>query len=167
MATSDIVRSRYSAVLSFQGEFSRFFVPISSLNAAKNQCSCLSLLFSPSQILDKQEKNSTTKFKTLSSQPLTSYTIFLCGQNCTDFRFRFSLFFVVNKELKIITSVGAKRLFLQPQLLRNIDLIIQLLIIFFSDNATVFNKIYTQHLNGYKKATYKISFFPDECFVRK
>ena len=64
-------------------------------------------------------------------------------------------------------AVRAKGLFLQPQLLRNIDLIIELLIIFFSDNATVFNKIYTQHLNGYKKATYKISFFPDECFVRK
>ena len=30
-----------------------------------------------------------------------------------------------------------------------------------------FNKIYTQHLEGYDKATYKVSFFPDECFVRK
>ena len=30
-----------------------------------------------------------------------------------------------------------------------------------------FKKIYTQHLNGYDEATYKISFFPDECFVRK
>ena len=30
-----------------------------------------------------------------------------------------------------------------------------------------FNKLYIQHLNGYDKATYKISFFPDECFARK
>ena len=30
-----------------------------------------------------------------------------------------------------------------------------------------FNKIYTQHLNGYDEATYKISFFPDKHFVRK
>ena len=30
-----------------------------------------------------------------------------------------------------------------------------------------FNKIYTQHLNGYDEATYKVSFFSDECFVRK
>ena len=30
-----------------------------------------------------------------------------------------------------------------------------------------FNQIYTQHLNGYDKATYKISFFPDVCFTRK
>ena len=30
-----------------------------------------------------------------------------------------------------------------------------------------FNKIYTQYLNGYDKAIYRIPFFPDECFVRK
>ena len=34
-------------------------------------------------------------------------------------------------------------------------------------HSSGFNKIYTQHLNGYDEATYKISFFPDECFVRK
>ena len=36
-----------------------------------------------------------------------------------------------------------------------------------SKASSGFNKIYTQHLNGYDKATCKISFFPDECFVRK
>ena len=34
-------------------------------------------------------------------------------------------------------SVGAKCIFLQPQLSHNIDLIIQLLYLFFSDNATI------------------------------
>ena len=76
-------------------------------------------------------------------------------------------------------SVGAKRLFLQPQLLHNIDLIMQLLYSFFSDNATIiywmketngcFLRIASKApvRNGYNKATFKISFFPVECFVRK
>ena len=36
-----------------------------------------------------------------------------------------------------------------------------------AEHLSGFNKIYTQNLNVCDKATYKISFFPDECFVRK
>ena len=75
-------------------------------------------------------------------------------------------------------TVGAKHIFLQPQLFRNIDSIIQLFYFFWQCNHYLldelqpkhpsgFNKIYTQHFNGYAEATYKISFFPDDCFARK
>ena len=42
-----------------------------------------------------------------------------------------------NINTSIIKSVGAKCLFLQPQLLRNIDSIIQNYYNFFSDDATI------------------------------
>ena len=51
-----------------------------------------------------------------------------------------------------------KHIFLQPKLLCNIDTNSCFLRIASRPPVRIFNKIYTQHLNGYDEATYKISF---------
>ena len=84
-------------------------------------------------------------------------------------------------------QVRAKSVFLQSQLLCNIDSIIQSLYFFFwqcnhyllnkrknscflriaTKAPSGFNKIYKQYLNGYDESIYRISYFPNKCFVRK
>ena len=85
------------------------------------------------------------------------------------------------------STVGAKRVFLQPLLSHNIDSIIQIIIYFFSDNANIIywmKETNSCFFENCKQSTHQDStkfiysiwmdmtkqptnFFPDECFVRK
>ena len=55
---------------------------------------------------------------------------------------------MINKRFERFEAVGAKRVFLQPQLLRHIDSLIQLFYLFFFDNATIILTICKHFMTG-------------------